>query len=466
MKKILLALTLSLGLFSNAQNIGLDATFGTNGITRVAQGNYFDSLMKFQSDGKIIITTYSSSTATNYIYRLNTNGSIDTSFGTNGYVEFPGIDNEIEVLNILPNDKIVFGIFTPEYIVRLNADGSYDTTFGTDGALSLNSQLNTTVNEIRSILVNTDNSLYVTGYNYITKVTENGNIDTTYGTNGLVSTTLGYNTVFSNDNKILTVVTNGIPNYKLIKKNLDGTTDMTFGTNGEIDIIDVNSNDNGFQLYNDNDGKIIVVATRQNALRITRYLPNGQKDITFGTNGDILNTSTPPTIVNYIPNGNKLVFCGATNTYQPTFDLYICQYNNDGTFDTTFNTTGFYVEQNITNNEAAGKILLKNDGNFIVTGTNLNNTPDNFTARYSPVTLSTTDFHLNKSISFENPVTEKLMITSKEEIKKIELYSLEGKFIKLDNSNTIDTSSLLNGIYIMKVVFTNGDVLSEKIIKK
>ncbi|WP_162147673.1 Ig-like domain-containing protein [Flavobacterium limnosediminis] len=99
-----------------------------------------------QPDGKIIIagnfTSYNN-TACNRIARLNTDGSLDTSFNTGS-----GVNNNIGIIVLQPDGKtIIFGPFTSyngttiNQIARLNNDGSLDATFnaGTGVDTSINS---------------------------------------------------------------------------------------------------------------------------------------------------------------------------------------------------------------------------------------------------------------------------------------------------------------------------------------
>ncbi len=66
----------------------LDTTFGTNGTTKIdiASGNDYVTSIKFQNNDKIVVAG-SCSDGTSFkfcVARLNLNGSLDTSFGTNG----------------------------------------------------------------------------------------------------------------------------------------------------------------------------------------------------------------------------------------------------------------------------------------------------------------------------------------------------------------------------------------------
>jgi uncharacterized delta-60 repeat protein len=98
------------------------------------------STIAVQSDGKILLggffTTYSGVTQ-NYITRLNTDGTIDTSFSGNT----SGFNNQVDTIVVQPDGKIFAvgnftqynGVSSPIRVIRLNSDGSVDTSFGQAG---------------------------------------------------------------------------------------------------------------------------------------------------------------------------------------------------------------------------------------------------------------------------------------------------------------------------------------------
>ena len=172
-----------------------------------------------QSDGKIVVggefTSYNGTTA-NYIIRLNSNGSIDSSF-----VYGTGFDlsafGGVYAISIQSNGKILLGgIFTiyngigANSIVRLNTDGSIDTSFvyGTGFSNGF------TFCRVSSILIQIDDKILIGGlfsdYNgtsaySIVRLNSDGSIDTSFVTGqGFDS---GYGEVFiliiQSNNKIL-----------------------------------------------------------------------------------------------------------------------------------------------------------------------------------------------------------------------------------------------------------------------
>jgi len=113
----------------------LDTGFNTGG-TVGANGNIFG--LGIQSDGKILvggIFTTMRGTTVNRLARLNTNGTLDTGFNTGGTI---GADDNIRAFIPLDTGKIIVG---GDFInirgtlqngfARLNSNGTLDTTFNT-----------------------------------------------------------------------------------------------------------------------------------------------------------------------------------------------------------------------------------------------------------------------------------------------------------------------------------------------
>jgi hypothetical protein len=79
-------------------------------------------------------------------------------------------------------------------------------------------------------------------------------------------------------------------------------------------------------------------------------------------------------------------------------------------------------------------------------------------------THSFTDF-IN-FIIYPNPTSSILNINSNEEIKLIEIYSLEGKLIFSTIENKIDISNLKSGLYVIKVTNSKNEIGVKKLIKE
>ena len=80
--------------------------------------------------------------------------------------------------------------------------------------------------------------------------------------------------------------------------------------------------------------------------------------------------------------------------------------------------------------------------------------------------VSSTEIFQKKGVEIHpNPTNDFITISNVEESKKIELFSLNGKFLETATSNTVSLRSYPEGIYILKVTF-NDRVEEMKVIKK
>lgn len=180
--------------FALAQAGQLDSTFATEGIFSDGTiGGGFATTVALQSNGQIVVggQVGTQNGDEGGVIRLNTNGALDTTFGTKGVVTIPFADVEgvVTGMAIQPDGRIlVVGTGLPGFgsIVRLNTNGSIDTTFGTNGAVSL-----TITPGVLALQPNGE--ILVTGLLPGTTFSvtplmqlyqSNGQLDTTFGTGG------------------------------------------------------------------------------------------------------------------------------------------------------------------------------------------------------------------------------------------------------------------------------------------
>src|SRR5437660_1763273 len=119
-----------------------DTTFNAGG-TGAANGNYVAAIA-LQPDGKVVIggwfTTYNGdAAASDYVMRLNADGTPDTNFNAGG----AGADSLVAAVAVQPDGKIVIGGYVTsyngvaaasDYVMQLNADGTLDPSFNAGGA--------------------------------------------------------------------------------------------------------------------------------------------------------------------------------------------------------------------------------------------------------------------------------------------------------------------------------------------
>jgi uncharacterized delta-60 repeat protein len=311
-------------------------------------------IVKVAGDGKIVVagtfTTYSGSAA-NYIIRLNSNGTRDTTFnlgtGFNSVVYSLSVQNDYKVL--------AMGLFTSysgssnNYITRINASGSRDTTFN----------VGTGFNEIRNsydmggIQQISDGTIYVNGafatysgstVNGIIRLNDNGTINTTFNTSG---SAIGYSTPDTNTNFGSFLVTSGssvitignftsyrsTPINNLISLTPSGSRSSLFNTGKGFDQYPIFSLDN-------QDGTLLTSGffttySGSTANYIIKLNSNGTRDTTFNPGNQY--TTDGIAYSGYLVGNSQYVLAGSFSTYSGSTTNRIARINSDGTRDTTFN---------------------------------------------------------------------------------------------------------------------------------
>lgn len=155
-----------------------DLTFGTAGKMSIGSGSTLDICygMAMQADSSIVLAgSHHNSFIDEYMFvRLTKLGMLDNTFGTNG-IKVISKTVPSEVLTdvvIQPDGKIMAcgsGNNLEAMLIRLNSNGTPDATFGTQGVFTGN--VGGTVNALNSLMVLPDSSVIACGY------TKQGNND-------------------------------------------------------------------------------------------------------------------------------------------------------------------------------------------------------------------------------------------------------------------------------------------------
>ena len=373
------------------RGVTIDTSFvsGTYTLTTASGFNNVVYSIVIQSDGKIVVVgdfTNYKGTSANGIIRLNSNGSIDTSF-----VYGSGFDNSAQSIVIQSDGKIlVMGFFTnyngasANRIIRLNSNGSIDTSFVYGSGFN-NSVLATAIQSDGKILVGGSFGIYNgTSVNKIIRLNSNGSVDTSFVTGTGFIGVGGYADVRSiaiqSDGKILVggifVSYNGTSANRIIRLNSNGSVDTSFvsgsGFNDLIQSIAIQS-----------DGKILFAGHFTNyngtgANRIIRLNSNGSVDTSFvygsGFNGTVVSFN--------IQSDGKILIGGDFTNYNGTSANRIIRLNTDGSVDTSFvYGSGFDSSVVSINIQSDGKILF--GGGF----TNYNGTSANGIIRLNSIDI-------------------------------------------------------------------------------
>ncbi len=209
---------------------GLDSSFGTDGkvFTEIQGGNAYAYSIALQPDGKIIVggSVFIGSFHGLSLARYDTNGSLDLSFGNNGFV-FVGesdLNRQFSEVLVQPDGKIVaIGSVgstnnTDFAVMRFDSNGAPDSLFGTNGKVI--TDVSGVFDWAEAGALQPDGKIIVAGYSYnsntnsninpaLVRYNSNGTLDATFGNGGIVSIPAGGYSLFDvlllSDGKILSV---------------------------------------------------------------------------------------------------------------------------------------------------------------------------------------------------------------------------------------------------------------------
>ena len=254
----------------------LDPTFGVSGTAAFTIDNMIPTKMVVLPDNKILVTAFTYDTGVSRIYRLNANGTIDTSFGAGGSTLIASPDTSaalVAAMNVSADGKIiVVGELASTsnsrtLISRYSANGTLDTTFGTNGFAFVGP--GTSGNYAATVNVLPDGRLLISGQSdfdtsheiFFTRLSSSGATDTAFGTNGYiryagVSVTAYAVVAVQPDQRILI----GYATDRVIinRLNENGSFDSTFGTNGSITRTAASGERNIIDLVRLRNGKIMA----------------------------------------------------------------------------------------------------------------------------------------------------------------------------------------------------------------
>jgi len=352
-----------------------DTTYGSNGLSTPPGGiTAWYAGLALQSDGKAVLSAVNSS---RYFGagRFNTNGSLDTGFGTGGWGS----------VRVSPYGQFPYGVglqSTGKVVV-----GGYTYTNGTLGT---------------------------TGSAVLARFTSSGTIDSGKGGFGQVGSgnrATGYTmTAFGAQNaefKDLAIQ----PDDKVVVVG-DFTPDQTFPASNDAQVIvarytaagilDTTFNGGGYSVLTlpgikytslpfyptavalQGDGKIVVVSTAQDTngddMLVARFNASGTLDSSFGGGAGYVRLASVTTGGDVViqPGDQKIVIAGSQSGPAGGI-VVVARLNTDGTVDSTFGTGGYKIGAPPTGagyyDFRASGMALQSNGNIIVAGRDYSGLP-------------------------------------------------------------------------------------------
>ena len=494
--KLLFYFTLFTTVVSFSQS--LDPNFGPNGgivITPQLSISFSDDFVRgatLQPDGKIVVIGATLSNSNGYIARFTASEILDTSFNFCGFRYF---SSAINAIAIQPDGKII--IATSNAIYRINTDGSTDSTFSSPNLTNFSAL------KINAIAINNSGKIIFTG-NYsngtdadliVGSLNSDGSFTTSFDTDGIAVLNLPGTNEYGNNLKITPIngkiticgtkaISSTDSDFFITRYTSTGALDI-FGTNGVL-TFDYGTNDALTSMDFQSDGKLIVVGTSKvtsghEYLIARRINANGTLDTTLNFNslGFRKYSNQPFSLISsevkiiasdkIVISGNYYLFNGST-TSAPA----VVQLDANGNFDLDFITNiGYGISVAYDGNFSYANFLLqRTDGSYIVGGTSNNNS--NYKIRF--VNIAASGSYINETntnllngndrvvsmVEQTNGKTVALLSSEQEGIGSTALlvrYNNNGNIDTLfgaDNSGLVDTG-LVNPYRLAKQ--TDGKIL-------
>ena len=383
----------------------LDETFANSGIALSQVGESYTSLSSaaIQSSGKIIVVGSFTSPNSLGIARFNSDGTIDNTFLDNGSKSYSPATSTFSTytsIKIQNDNKIVLGGYvyfsgqkSSFVISRADSNGNPDPNFGNNGytITSMDSSI-----AIQSLAIQSDGKIVAIGNSFssngevhfiLARYNTDGNLDSGFGNNGIVITPsltgykqdYSYSVLIQNDGKIIAagIASDNTENkFALIRYNIDGSIDNSFGNNGivltpfEYPYVYLNS------AALQSDGKIIAVGYMQKSNQydfvIVRYKTNGNLDSTFNTNGEVIfgspNLYEEAESVLIQNDGNIIIAGTSANSISNTQNILLVRLTANGGADQNFGVGGFIYTSIGASYASTSSVLMQSDGKIVVAG--------------------------------------------------------------------------------------------------
>ncbi|CAN5510595.1 hypothetical protein BH10ACI1_BH10ACI1_03810 [soil metagenome] len=415
MMLLVCGLCLTLTIFAAPGN--LDLTFDTDGIVTTpfsASSTDDGASVAVQTDGKIVVG--GSSDGDFALARYNTDGSLDTTFGTGGKVvtAVSIFEDYILAIAIQPDGKIVAvgyannGANDDIAIARYNSDGSLDVTFDGDSGTG-NGKFTTAVgagDDFGFGVAVQSSGITVAGSSdngggrdfIVVRYKPDGTLDGGFDGDGKVITPVGgvidqaRAIVIQPDNKIVVTGETLIgANYRFAtaRYNSNGSLDFGFGMSG-IAITTIGTNDFPTAVAIQPDGFIVAAGYTNTGgnldFALVRYKADGNLDMAFDGDGKV---TTPIGSASDIAEGVAIqstgkIVAGGFSSDGISNDFALVRYNANGSLDTGFGAGGKVTTPFGTQNDIAfGLAIQPADNKIILAGATFTGTSDDFAiARY------------------------------------------------------------------------------------
>lgn len=493
MKYLFLLFSLTLSFALQGQSF-LDPAFGIGGIVimpedvPMASNGWLKSLV-IQSDHKILAAGHRGGMG--IVARYKDYGSLDSSFATNG-IFTTDYHSIINVTAIQPDGKILAegsyqgALEDSALTIRLNTDGSLDNTFGTNGRVHTGFAHGRSVGY--AIALQPDNKIVIARAAYsnfvgFARLLPNGVPDSSFCDSGRVMINgfagVAYGLGIMPDGRIASGGGQYF-GYKFMAIRLltNGRPDTSFNHVGYAGVNAGYTDNLAHAMVMQADGKIIIAGsgwygTQGDNFTAVRYDTNGHLDPTYGDTGvvnvDFYGDNDSPYGIALTTDGKLLMTGRAAQASVPVF--VTTRINNNGIIDNTFGVGG-RLTTNVGNYKDVGLAITQQpDGKVLVSGSS-NQAAPNYSEmtllRYTPYPdiISTVNTNNHFVGLYPNPASNKLQVSEPERVLSINAYDMLGRAIEIGyvpHSRAIQLPELRDGMYLFTVSFDDHTSLTQSI---
>lgn len=331
------------------------------------------------------------------LVRYRPDGTLDTTFGSGGIVKYTpskGVAG-IQGIAVQPDQKVVVaGVAAPlskpnmmntlPTIARYNTDGSIDTTFGTSGLVQIRCLVDSRIGgDSFAVVVQSDLKIaaltYFAAHLGVCRLNPNGTLDTSFNGSGRYfetrrSCAFGIATQWIDSEERIVVSGNidGSPSSLqkavLIRFTGSGALDPSFGEAGYAIGDHAPSNDGYGRMAIDGSNRIVVTwlgddfNLNMEYYAIMRHLSDGSLDVGFGDGGKVISQPTGAASLVEIQPGEieKILAAGDFEGYHAFW-----RYLVSGTADMTFGSSG-WVTTELEGPGGVAAMAQQSDSKFVV----------------------------------------------------------------------------------------------------
>ena len=488
-------------LTSFAQSGSLDLTFDTDGTvtTAIGSGSDVGNGVAIQSDGKIVVAGYSGNgnDLDFAVIRYNSNGSLDTGFGSNGKVttDIANDDDYGNSVAIQADGKIVvagYGRISSNndiVVVRYNTDGTLDLSFDSDGKVT--TPIGTSSDYAFAVTIQTDGKIVVAGSSaafVVVRYNTDGSLDSNFDFDGIVTSAIGNSSeglsiALQLNGKIVVAgyrSLNAVVDAAVVRYNTDGSLDLTFDSDGIVTTDISGFIDRVYSVGVQPDGKIVVAGISLDSLNsnflVMRYDTNGTLDPTFDTDGivtiDVASYNESARSL-AIQSDGKIVVTGLSTIGTTSF-VVLLRYQTNGSLDNTFDADGI-VTTTIGGSCKGQSIALQSDGKIVVAGYALiAGNLDFAVARYNNINITGVNTISNRAAGiriYPNPFSKQTTLQSNRIFNDASLtvFNFLGQPVnEVTNIHgemfTLYRNDLPAGVYFIRIMEDNEVVAIDKLV--